>query len=141
MKHSLQDDNYCFVCGEANPFGLHLKFSLNAGKASAEFIPQKSHQGYKDIVHGGIISTILDEAMVKAALMQGLPAITGEIIVRFRNFLFAGEKTVVEAFIEKMNRKIIDASSVLKKIDNTIIAEGRAKLLKKNKIPLSILNV
>ena len=132
MKHSLQDDNYCFVCGEDNPLGLRLKFSLNAGKASAEFIPQKSHQGYKDIVHGGIISTILDEAMVKAALMQGIPAITGEIAVRFRNVLFAGEKAVVEASIEKMNRKIIDASSVLKKTDNTIIAEGRAKLLRKD---------
>lgn len=132
MKHSLQDDNYCFVCGEANPLGLRLKFFLNDEKASAEFIPQKSHQGYKDIVHGGIISTILDEAMVKAALMQGLSAITGEITVRFRNVLFAGEKTVVEAFIEKTNRKIIDASSVLKKTDNTIIAEGRAKLLRKD---------
>lgn len=132
MKHSLQDDNYCFVCGEANHIGLRLKFTFDAGKAFAEFIPQKSHQGYKDIVHGGIISTILDEAMVKAALMQGLPAITGEITVRFRNVLFTEEKTVVEAFIEKMNRKIIDASSVLRKTDNTIIAEGKAKLLRQD---------
>jgi len=132
MKNMLQDDNYCFVCGVENPFGLRLKFSLKGGKASAEFVPQKVHQGYKDIVHGGIISTILDEAMVKAALMQGMPAMSAEITVRFRNILFAGEKTVVEALIEKMNRKIIKASAVLKKTDNTIIAEGQAKLLRKD---------
>ena len=130
MKSSLQDDNYCFVCGEDNPFGLRLKFSLYDGKVTAQFVPQKVHQGYKDIVHGGIITTILDEAMVKAAIMQGMHARSAEITVRFRNILFAGEKTVVEAFIEKMNRKIIEASAVLKKIDDTIVAEGRAKLLR-----------
>jgi len=131
MKNRLQDDNYCFVCGEENPLGLRLKFSLYNGKATAEFVPQKVHQGYKDIVHGGIITTILDEAMVKAALMQGMHVISAEITVRFRNMLFAGEKTVVEALIGKVNRKIIEASAVLKKTDSTIIAEGQAKLLRK----------
>lgn len=132
MKNSLQDDNYCFVCGEENPLGLRLKFSFDNGKASAEFVPQKVHQGYKDIVHGGIITTVLDEAMVKAALMQGMPAMSAEITVRFRNILFTGEKTVVEAHIEKKNRKIIEASAVLKKADKTIIAESQAKLLRKD---------
>jgi acyl-coenzyme A thioesterase PaaI-like protein len=131
MKNSLQDDNYCFVCGKENPLGLHLEFSLCNGRATAEFVPQKVHQGYKDIVHGGIITTILDEAMVKAALMQGIHAISAEITVRFRNMLCTGEKTVVEALIEKINRKIIEASAILKKTDDTIIAEGHAKLLRK----------
>lgn len=132
MKNNLQDDNYCFACGESNPSGLHLKFSIETGKASAEFVPQKVHQGYKDIIHGGIISTILDEAMVKASLMQGIPAVTVEITVRFKNVLFTGEKVIVEALIEKKNRKIIEASSVLKKPGGMIIAEGRAKLLRKD---------
>ena len=132
MENSLQDDNYCFVCGEENPLGLRLKFSFDNGKASAEFVPQKVYQGYKDIVHGGIIATVLDEAMVKAALMQGMPAMSAEITVRFRNILFAGERTFVEALIEKKNRKIIEASAVLKKADKTIIAESQAKLLRKD---------
>ena len=132
MKNSLQDDNYCFVCGKEKPLGLRLKFFFDNGKASAEFVPQKVHQGYKDIVHGGIITTVLDEAMVKAALMQGMPAMSAEIAVRFRNILFTGEKTVVEALIEKKNRKIIEASAVLKKADKTIIAESQAKLLRKD---------
>jgi acyl-coenzyme A thioesterase PaaI-like protein len=132
MKNSLQDDNYCFVCGEENPLGLRLKFSLHNSTVTAEFVPQKVHQGYKDIVHGGIITTVLDEAMVKAALLQGMPAMSAEITVRFRNTLFAGERTIVKALIAKKNRKIIEASAVLKKTDNTIIAEGQAKLLRKD---------
>jgi len=132
VKNILEDDHYCFVCGEKNPSGLHLKFSLLEGKALTEFTPQKIHQGYKDIVHGGIISTLLDEAMVKAALMQGMPAVTAEITVRFRNPLMAGERALVEATIIKMNKRIIEASAIVKKEDNTIIAEGQAKLLRQD---------
>lgn len=127
---NLEDDHYCFVCGEENPSGLHLKFSAIKGKIQTEFVPRKIHQGYKNIVHGGIISTLLDEAMVKAALMQGVPAVTAEITVRFRSPLMAGEKVIVEAGINKMNKKIIETSAVMKKEDDTVIAEAHAKLLR-----------
>ena len=127
---NLEDDHYCFVCGEENPSGLHLQFSANKGKIQTEFLPRKIHQGYKNIVHGGIISTLLDEAMVKAALMQEMPAVTAEITVRFRAPLMAGEKVIVEAEINKMNKKIIETSAVMKKEDDTVIAEAHAKLLR-----------
>jgi uncharacterized protein (TIGR00369 family) len=132
LKHTLEDDHYCFVCGEKNPAGLHLKFIIQEGKVFTEFIPQKIHQGYKDIIHGGLISTILDEAMVKAALMQGIPAVTAEMTVRFRNPLLAGEKAIIEATMLKTNRKIIEATATIKKTDETVIAEGTAKLLRQD---------
>lgn len=130
MKMNLEDDHYCFVCGEENPSGLHLKFSADQGKIQTEFLPRKIHQGYKNIVHGGIISTLLDETMVKAALMQGMPAVTAEITIRFRNPLTTGEKVIVEAEIKKMNKKIIETSAIMKKEDDTIVAEAHAKLLR-----------
>jgi len=132
MKKILEDDNYCFVCGEKNPYGLHLTFSARDGKALAEFIPQKNYQGYKDIVHGGIISALIDEAMVKAALMQGKSAITAEITVRFKNPLMVWDKAIIEATIIKMNKKIIETSAIIRKTDNTLIAEGYAKLLRQD---------
>jgi acyl-coenzyme A thioesterase PaaI-like protein len=132
MKNTLKDDHYCFVCGEKNPSGLHLRFSLQDGKVRTEFSPQKIHQGYKDIIHGGLISTLLDEAMVKAALMQGMPSVTAEITVRFKNPLKVGEKAMVEAVIEKSHKKIIETSAVMLKTDNTIIAEAHAKLLRQD---------
>ena len=132
MRHTLEDDHYCFVCGENNPSGLHLKFFIQEGKVFTEFIPRKIHQGYKDIIHGGLISTILDEGMVKAALMQGIPAVTAELTVRFRNPLLAGEKAIIEAAILKSNRKIIEATALIKKTDETVIAEGTAKLLRQD---------
>jgi uncharacterized protein (TIGR00369 family) len=128
----LEDDHYCFVCGEQNPYGFHLTFSLHEDSAVTEFIPQKIHQGYKDIVHGGIISTLLDEAMVKAALLRGITAITAEITVRFRNPLIVGERVIIEASIIRMNKKIIETSARMRKTDNTLVAEGHAKLLRQD---------
>jgi acyl-coenzyme A thioesterase PaaI-like protein len=132
LKLTLEDDRYCFVCGEKNPAGLHLRFALREGKVFTEFIPQKIHQGYSNIIHGGLISTILDEAMVKVAIMQGIPAVTAEMTVRFRNPLLAGEKAFVEAAVLKSNRKIIEATAIVKKLDETVIAEGSAKLLRQD---------
>ena len=132
MKHNLKDDHYCFVCGEENPSGLHLKFSLSNGRVLTEFVPQKIFQGYRDIVHGGIIAAVLDEAMVKAALMQGIPAVTAEITIRFKNPLMAGEKAIIEAEIVSSNKRVIETSAVIRKPDNTPIAEGRAKLIRQD---------
>jgi len=132
MKHNLKDDHYCFVCGEENPSGLHLKFSLSNGRVLTEFVPQKIFQGYKDIVHGGIIAAVLDEAMVKAAFMQGIPAVTAEITIRFKNPLMAGEKAIIEAEIVSSNKRVIETSGVIRKPDNTPIAEGRAKLIRQD---------
>jgi len=132
MIHRLEDDQYCFVCGGKNPSGLQLTFSLKEGKVFAEFIPQKIHQGYKDIVHGGIISTLLDEAMVKVALLQGIPAMTAEFAVRFKNPLMVGEKAIIEAALVKINKRIIETSGKMKKEDGTLIAEGHGKLLRQD---------
>lgn len=124
----LEDDSYCFVCGRLNPIGLRLNFSYFDNKISADFIPLKKYQGYKDIVHGGIISSILDEAMIHAAIAGGKHVLTAEISVRFKSPLFVNEKAVVEAEIIKSGKRLIEAAASLKKSDSQIIAEACGKL-------------
>jgi uncharacterized protein (TIGR00369 family) len=126
----LEDDGYCFVCGKQNGSGLGLDFSYQDGKAFCRFIPGKAHQGFKDIVHGGVITAVLDEAMMKIALAQGVEAVTAEVSVRFRNPLMVGDRSLVEAWIEKSGRKLIEAAARMKNADDTIIAEASSKLMK-----------
>jgi acyl-coenzyme A thioesterase PaaI-like protein len=128
-KMQLDDDHYCFVCGASNEIGLKLDFRTENGRTISEFIPGKMHQGFKDIVHGGIISSVLDEAMIKAVLSQGIEAVTAEITVRLKQPLYVGEKTFVEARINKMGKRLIETSALLKK-NTTIIAEAGAKLIR-----------
>lgn len=126
----LQDDDYCFVCGKSNQCGLKLSFNYSNGKLTSEFTPSKIYQGYKDITHGGIITTILDEAMIQAAIAEGIMPVTAEINVRFKRPLMANEKAIAEAEITKKNSRLIEARSrLVKASDGTIIAEASAKLI------------
>lgn len=128
----LEDDGYCFVCGPANPTGLNLRFEPSAaGGVRAAFTPGKTHQGYKNIVHGGIISTLLDEAMVKAAIEAGIIPVTVEITVRFKASLMVGEEATVQGSIETTGRLITARSELRRASDKKLIATGVAKLMAK----------
>ena len=62
--------SHCFGCGPANPQGLHLVFSTNTADpanpiATSHFQLDRMHEGPPGHIHGGIIATLLDEAMSK----------------------------------------------------------------------------
>ncbi|WP_456437726.1 PaaI family thioesterase [Desulfurobacterium sp.] len=118
-------DNFCFVCGEENPKGMHLKFNRYSNRVESTFSLDKIYQGYDNIIHGGIISLILDEAM---AYLQSKEErfLTGRITVRFHNPLLAGEEVKVKAWIKKDRKRIKETCAVMEKLDGTKIAEAEA---------------
>ncbi|HSQ59356.1 MAG TPA: PaaI family thioesterase, partial [Acidobacteriota bacterium] len=68
----LDDDAYCFCCGPENPIGLKLTFEeTSEGRMRTLWTPRKEHQGFKDIVHGGLVATVLDEVMVRLLYLRG----------------------------------------------------------------------
>jgi uncharacterized protein (TIGR00369 family) len=126
----LQDDSMCFVCGEKNSIGLKLKFETEGNKTKAVFIPKKEHQGYQDIVHGGILSTILDEAMTRLGYKLGLNTVTAKMEVNFRKPAYVGEKLFLEGEITKEEERKVFAKSKLTKEDGTLIADAEGILVK-----------
>ena len=73
----LDDDAMCFCCGSKNPIGLKLAFEkTSAGRMRTVWTPRKEHQGFKDIVHGGLVATVLDEVMVRMLYDRGISAVT-----------------------------------------------------------------
>lgn len=126
----LSDDGYCFVCGPNNPIGLKLDFHFDGKTISTEFVPQKEHQGYMNIVHGGIISTLLDEVMVKLAIEMDMPAVTAQMDIRLRKALNTGVKITVSAEIIKDSNKIIEAYAKAVTDDGVIVADANGKLVK-----------
>jgi len=126
----LIDDGFCFVCGLKNPIGLKLAFSFDGKTIKAEFTPRKEHQGYFNIVHGGIIATLLDEAMVKLAIAMDMPAVTAQMDVRLRKALNVGEKIIISAEILKETRKTLEAYSKAVTSDGILAADATGKLMK-----------
>jgi len=77
--------NYCFACGSNNPQGMHLRFTYDeAGKCFAsKFRLSKRYTGPPGHCHGGIIATILDEAMGKVNKLRHVIALTSRIEVQY----------------------------------------------------------
>jgi uncharacterized protein (TIGR00369 family) len=118
--------NGCFACGQDNPIGLQLCFSYQDGKAKADFTCPQLYAGYPGVIHGGIISTLLDEAMAKAILISGKNAVTAQMTVHFRQPMLSGSIVHVCGWIiEAKTRTIKTAAEIIGGEGNIIAtAEG-----------------
>jgi uncharacterized protein (TIGR00369 family) len=76
----------CLVCGRSNPLGLHLSLHVDdGGTIRTTFTPGPHHVGFEGLIHGGLLATVLDEAMVWAAIWSCRRAcVAGELNVRYR---------------------------------------------------------
>lgn len=77
--------NYCFVCGLNNPHGMRLKFTLDENRKMSicRFRLSKRYTGPPGHCHGGIIATILDDAMGKVNKLRQVVALTREMTVEY----------------------------------------------------------
>jgi acyl-coenzyme A thioesterase PaaI-like protein len=118
----------CFACGQENPIGLKLKFTWDGKTARAEFTPDKFHQGWSGVIHGGIISCILDEAMSYAALFEGVTSLTAKMQTRFRRPLQIGEPLIISASVTKKTRRLVETEAEMHLGDGTPVADSTATM-------------
>jgi len=106
------ESNRCFGCGPANPAGLQMQFYTDGNSIASWISVPERFSGWSNLVHGGILSTILDEVMGRAAihLLKRLP-MTKSMTVEYLKPVYAG-----------MEIKII--GKVVKHDDREAIAEG-----------------
>jgi uncharacterized protein (TIGR00369 family) len=129
--NTLKDNNHCYVCGKKNPIGLNVDFKINAQTRSiqATFTPRDDHQGYEGIVHGGILSSLLDEAMAKLAFNLGLQVLTAEITVKFKAPAKTGEELSISGRLTQDTKRLVLAEAKIER-GPILIAEATGKLLR-----------
>ena len=136
MSESLPvDDHFCFVCGSRNPDGLQIRFEYpEPGRCRAEFTPPRKFQGWQDILHGGIIATLLDEALAHAyggaARGGGEVAVTAELTVKFKKPVRIGVPAFIEGRVTSEIGRLIEGEAVLRDAAGTELASGTGKLIK-----------
>ena len=117
--------NKCFACGKDNPFGLKLRFYPEGDLAKAEFTPGELYQGWTEIVHGGILFTMLDEAMSYVIMFNGiLNYVTAKAEIRFRNPGIVGQPVTIIGRVDKHARNLWWTSASIFRPDGTVIAES-----------------
>jgi acyl-coenzyme A thioesterase PaaI-like protein len=122
------DYQRCFVCGQRNPFGLHLVFRLDNHTVVADFQPREEHQGFPGVIHGGIVAALLDEALGRTSVLGNNRewTMTGRLEVRYRRYVPYGPLLRVRASLDTERRRMQQASGVLTLADDerVVLAEA-----------------
>jgi uncharacterized protein (TIGR00369 family) len=121
----------CFVCGDANPRGLKLRFETDGQIVRARFQPCAEHIGFKGVVHGGITATVLDEIMVwVCAVATRRFAYCAELNVRYLQPLVPNAETVVTGeLVANRKGRIFEAKAALQNAAGRTVAEATGKYL------------
>lgn len=117
----------CVVCSSTNSKGLHLEFvSTNNGGITATFQCDEAFEGYPGVLHGGVISSILDGAMGHCMFARGQAVVTFEMTTRFRYPVVTNQEATVSA-------RITQSSHPLYILEAEILQAGQVKATAKSK--------
>lgn len=120
----------CFVCGKQNPRGLRIPFTIHEESVRATFVPDETLVGYEDAIHGGIISALLDEAIIWASYAStNRFGVTAELHVRFLKPLHVNEACrIVGKMLENKGRIWIVEGRIMD-LRGDLIAKARGKVI------------
>lgn len=126
------DNDYCFACGQQNPFGLHLRFELEPDGIVAYFTPGPHLQGFAGVLHGGIAATILDDVMNNlVSRTRAELAVTATLEVRLRRPVPVGEALVCRAHLTEERGKFFRAEGEIRLAGRPeVLVEGKCLMVK-----------
>ena len=127
-----RSDTYCFVCGQDNPQGFKIQVRYSEAELAAETelsIPRE-YQGWAEVIHGGILSTLLDELMAHAIWRFAGPGLTISMEVRFHAPLKPNEAIRVRGVMHTPNgsRRLAEGE-IIRIADGVRIASGKSRFL------------
>jgi uncharacterized protein (TIGR00369 family) len=94
-----------------------------------DFRPERQHQGWQGIAHGGIVATILDEMMTRLLYEQERNAVTAEMTVRYHRPLVTGESVQARARVQEDRGRLIRTTAELRDQSGELIASAEGKFV------------
>ncbi len=125
----LRADNPCFGCGGGNPHGMKLVFERDNTRRRfvGRFRLGAEFQGASGFIHGGIIATVLDEAMGKINRFNEVTAVTAELKVEYLRPVRVNEEIVVEGFQIDRNGKQLYYGGEIRNAEGKTLAKGTGR--------------
>ncbi len=116
---------FCFACSQKNPIGLKLKPVQHGEEVIAEFTAGKYHQGWGNVIHGGILYTLLDEVTAYAMLCRGIElGVTAKSEIRFKQLAPISEPILASAYVTRLTKRLVEVRGELTIKDGTVIVDG-----------------
>jgi acyl-coenzyme A thioesterase PaaI-like protein len=116
----------CFVCGMQNPIGLKAFFYQDEeGRVVAHFTGKEEHEGYPGVMHGGIVTALLDEIIGRAALAYDLWGVTAKLEVRFRHPVPLGQPLTLVGEMTRRRSRTMEGRGEIRLEDGTVAVEAK----------------
>jgi uncharacterized protein (TIGR00369 family) len=120
----------CFACGLENPIGLKMAFyEDDEGRVVAHFITRDEHQGYPGVVHGGIVTALLDEVLGRVAIASERWMVTGRLNIRFRRPIPLGETLTIVGEAVNWKKRTLEARGEIRLANGQLGAEAAGTFL------------
>jgi methionine-gamma-lyase len=92
----------CVACGSVDGRAPRLRFAVTEdGSVEAAVQPSSADEGYKGMLHGGVIATLLDAAMTNCLFAHGRCGVTGQLSLRFRHPVASNKPLRLRAWVER----------------------------------------
>ncbi len=115
----------CFVCGRENPIGLKMHFYTDdGGRVHATYLPRPEHQGFPGVMHGGLVTAMLDELIGRTAIANDLWCMTAKLLVRFHKPVPIGDTLKLSGEITRRTGRLLEGRGELRSEDGTLLAEA-----------------
>jgi uncharacterized protein (TIGR00369 family) len=126
-----QPTNPCFGCGGANPSGMKLAFQANLDSrvVSGRFKIGPEFQGSGGFLHGGIIATLLDEAMGKLCRLSDVRAVTAELKIEYLRPIRMDQEILVEATESKREGRELFQQATISDEKGKLLARGQGRFV------------
>ena len=125
-------ENLCFGCGGANDDGMKLTFVQDNEKRRiiGRFVLGERYQGGGGMAHGGIIATLLDEAMGKVCRFRDVRAVTAQLNVQYLKPVSVRDEIIVEGWkeSEKKGRNLFHVGEI-RNAAGEVLARGQARFV------------
>lgn len=123
--------NKCFGCGGANDAGMKLTFEQDNAKRRivGRFILGEAYQGGGGMAHGGIIATLLDEAMGKVCRFREVRAVTAELTVQYLKPVKVDQEIIVEGFETDQKGRNLFLAGEIRNNAGEVLARGSGRFV------------
>jgi len=131
LSSVIKNNHMCFACGKQNPIGLKLNFTMEGDVCRTEFIAGEEHQGWNGYMHGGLISTLLDETMAWWLWMKNISSMTADMQIRYSLSVPVKTKLVVESWCEEEKKgRLYHMAGRIVLPGGKVAARAKAKFLR-----------
>jgi uncharacterized protein (TIGR00369 family) len=126
----ISNDQYCFICGPGNPVGLQAKINVDkqSHSAACTLVIPTEYQGWKDLVHGGILSALLDEVCAYAGMTIAETVVTGELKTRFHKPVPVEQEVMVSAKVIRRERRVVLVEARIT-MEGSVLTSAEAKMV------------